>query len=410
MARQLRINLLLSGRTIWMVCLSFYGAILLGQPVDDQYLQGSAFALKGEYQNAIEQYSQVIYRNNADENLFLKRGAVYLNMGKFNEALTDFNEANEINPHLADIWIARVYSMEGNAELAVQFLKSHLTSPFRLQEDSIKRDIAFDRIQETAAWFALWENDWYDNTEKILSEADRYVKRKQYEKAIAFIDDQLASESDYRLLVIRGKAFMGQQNFAAAAGDFSSALNIQKQIPGLFAQRGHAFLKTGRAKEAVSDFTKALKEDPADFSLYPLRAQAYANLKNWTSAIKDMQMVLKYFEEDMNAVFVCGTYYYEAADYINALKCFNRNLKDDPNHSEYYKARGKTYYKTGTYRYSINDLSMSLDLNPNDAEVWMYYGIASIKSGDKDTGCSSLKKSKDLGNTEVLQYIIDFCQ
>ncbi len=105
----------------------------------------------------------------------------------------------------------------------------------------------------------------------------------------------------------------------------------------------------------------------------------------------------------------CGEYYYDGGDYMNALKYFNINLKEDPVNSQYFKARGKTYLKTATYKYAMSDLSMSLDLNPDDAETWMYLGLAKIQSGDKTNGCSDLQKAQQLGNTEVLKYIVDNC-
>lgn len=397
-------------RIFWILVLVSSGTLLMGQPVDEQYMKGSAFALQGAYKEAVEQFTQVIYRNNSNENIFLKRGAAYMHLNQYDEALKDFNEANQITPQIADIWIARIYALEGNPEMAVYFLKSHLTSSYRLSEDSIKKDAAFDKIQTTPEWFELWDKEWYSQSENSISEAQRYIKRRQYDKAISLMDEAFNAKNDYRFLVVRGNAFMGQQNYAAAAGDYSSALNMQKLIPGVYEQRGMAYLKTGRQKEAVNDFSKAIKEDPADFNLYRLRAEAYAGLENWSSSIRDMQVYLKYFENDMDAVYICGTYYYENADYINALKCFNRNLKDDPSRADYYKARGKAYYKSSTFRYAANDLSMALDLNPADSEAWMYYGLASIKAGDKESGCSSLNKSKNLGNNEVLQYIIELCQ
>jgi Flp pilus assembly protein TadD len=84
-------------------------------------------------------------------------------------------------------------------------------------------------------------------------------------------------------------------------------------------------------------------------------------------------------------------------------------VKEDPVNSLYFKSRGKTYLKTATYKYAVSDLSMSLDLNPEDAETWMFLGLAKIRSGDKVNGCSDLRKAQQLGNTEVLRYIVDNC-
>ena len=173
--------------------------------------------------------------------------------------------------------------------------------------------------------------------------------------------------------------------------------------------RALAFLGAGRFKDALADFNKALREFPENFDGYLKRAEAYAGMENYEAARKDVLFYLNYFNDDQKAVFQCGEYYYDGGDYMNALKYFNINLKEDPVNGLYFKARGKTYLKTATYKYAMSDLSMSLDLNPDDGETWMYLGLAKIQSGDKTNGCSDLHKAQQLGNTEVLRYIVDNC-
>lgn len=390
---------------LFLIPLSSYS-----QP-DDSYLAGSAYLIQGDFTRATESLSMAINRNNSDENLFISRGRAYLNNKETDKAISDFNEANMINPGSADLWLARAYSVEGNTAEAIKHLQSHLKSQFRIREDSIKKDPYFNSIQGTTEWFALWEKEWYTDVEKAIADADFYVRRKQFEQAVSVLDNALATNpGNADLVAARGDVFLKQGNYAAAAGDYSTAVNITRKPGNYLSRRGLAYLSSGRYREAVNDFNKALKENPADFKLYLRRAEAYAGQTNWQQAVRDMQFYLKYFENDMNAVYKCGEYYYAGGDYINALKCFNRNLKEDPDNALYYKARGMTYLNTSTQKYALSDLSMSLDLNPNDAETWMYHGLAAIKNGDKQNGCSSLRKAQQMGSAKAVGYLIDNCQ
>jgi tetratricopeptide (TPR) repeat protein len=381
------------------------------QAPDENYLSGCASLLKGAYGNAAESFTYAITRNNADENLFIKRGEALMKLKDFNRAEDDFREANMIYPGVADLWLARCYALTGKQEEAITFLTSHLKSEFRIPEDSIKKDQAFDNLQTSAEWDALWQKEWYSDEEKLAAELSYYSRKKQYDEAGSLLSEQLAKTPDNKdLYSLRGKLAYDQGNYAASIADYTTALNLDKNFVSLYSRRGMAYLMAGRFKDAVNDFNKALKQDPAGFGLYIQRAAAYAGIKSWESAIKDLQLYLKYFENDQEVRHKCGEYYYEAEDYINALKYFNRNLLEDPNNSTYFKSRGKTYLKTATYRYAISDLSMSLDLNPEDAETWMYLGIAKIRSGDKENGCSDLQKAQRMGNTEVVKYLVDYCK
>ncbi len=381
------------------------------QTPDAAYLSGSASLRKGEYQKAVEGFSAAISRNNADEQIFIKRGTSLLQLKDYPAAAEDFIEANLIYPGIADIWLARVYAVSGESADAIAFLKRHLQSEFRLPEDSLKKDPAFDRLQATADWEALWEQDWYSKEEKITAEAAYYCKRKSFDEAGSLLTIALeASPDNVKLLALRGTVMFELGNYAASLSDYSAALDLDKNFTKIYPQRAQAYFMAGRYRDAVNDFNKAIRLDPAAFNLYPQRAAAYAAMQSWEPAIKDMLFYLKYFENDQQAGHQCGEYCYEAGDYINALKYFNRNLKEDPNNSDYYKSRGKTYLKTTTYRYAIGDLSMSLDLNPDDAETWMYLGVAKMESGDKENGCSDLERARGMGENRAIKYIIENCR
>jgi tetratricopeptide (TPR) repeat protein len=386
-----------------------------GQMPDENYLSGCAYFKKGQYPKAMERLTLAISRNNADERFFIQRGEVFMASGDFENAIKDFNEADILYPGVSNIWLARAYSLSGETDKAVSFLRSHLESDFRLPEDSIKKDPAFDRLQTTIAWELLWDQEWYSNEEKAVAEAEYYNRKQLYDEALAVLNKEIARNPSSKLLISsRGKVYFNQGNYATAIADYSAALNTDKKnvntIKNNFDTRGLAYLKAERYKDAANDFTKAIKDHPENFQLYLLRAEAYAGQDAWESAIKDVQLYLKYFEDDQHALYLCGKLYYGSEDYINALKYFNRNLNDDPNNSMYYKARGMTYLKTSTFRYAINDLSMSLDLNPDDAETWMYLGVAKIQSGDQENGCSDLKRAQQMGNAEAVRYIIENCR
>jgi tetratricopeptide (TPR) repeat protein len=392
------------------------------QTPDAGLLAGCAFYRSGNYTKALESFTVAISRNNADERLFLYRGRVLLELKDYENAIKDFSEANEIIPGIGDIWLAKANALAGNADQALAFLKSHLSSDFRMPEDSIKKDRAFEGLHASQGWYALWEKDWYNDQEKAGKEAAYYLKKGQPDKAISYLDEQITGpQSGPGLFALRGKVYLKQGNYAAAIADYTSALNMGKKagqsqpLPTLnpeessYYNRALAYSGAGRFKDALADFNRALREFPENFDGYLQRAAVYAGMENYEAARKDVLFYLNYFKDDQKAIFLCGEYYYDGGDFMNALKYFNINLKEDPVNALYFKARGKTYLKTATYKYAMSDLSMSLDLNPDDSETWMYLGLAKIQSGDKANGCSDLHKAQQMGNTEVLKYIVDNC-
>jgi tetratricopeptide (TPR) repeat protein len=401
------------------------------QAPDASFMAGCAYFKNGDLQKALDRFSLAIARNNADERLFICRGQVLLQLKDYGNAISDFNEANDILPGVSDIWLSRTYALSGDQDKALAFLKSHLGSSFRLPEDSIKKDPAFDRLLTSQGWYSLWEKEWYDDEDRAVAEVAYYQRKGNPDKALEILDAGIRkSPGSARLMTLRGEVNFTTGNYAAAIADYSNAIELNKNRPrssylpleglksgksglaegGPYSLRGMAYLKAERYKDAINDFTRVLKDNPGVFPSYLHRAEAYAGMKSYDAAIRDVQTYLQYFDGDQQAVYQCGEYYFLAEDYIHALKYFNRNLNEDPGNSTYYKARGKAYLKSGTYRYAVSDLSMSLDLNPDDPETWMYIGLAKALSGDKENGCSDLEKARQMGNTEVLKYIIDNCK
>jgi tetratricopeptide (TPR) repeat protein len=414
----------------FILALSFSGTARAQAP-DASFMAGCAYFKNGELQKALERFTLAIARNNADERLFIMRGQVSLLLKDYESAIGDFNEANDILPGVSDIWLSRAYALAGDQDKALAFLKSHLASSYRLPEDSIKKDPAFDRLLTSQGWYSLWEKEWYNDEDLAVAEVAYYQRKGFPDKAMELLDAGIRkSPNSAGLLTLRGEVNFTTGNYAAAIADYSGAIELYKTgqgggylpLEGLksgksglaggggYSLRGMAYLKAERYKDAISDFTRVLKDNPGYFPGFLYRAEAYAGMKSYDEAIRDVQTYLQYFDRDLQAVYQCGEYYFMAEDYIHALKYFNRNLKEDPNNSTYYKARGKAYLKSGTYRYAISDLSMSLDLNPDDSETWMYIGLAKVLSGDKENGCSDLEKARQMGNTEVLKYIIENCK
>jgi len=71
--------------------------------------RGIAFKSKGNYDRAIEDYSQAIALNPQFADAYLSRGIAYKTMGDYNHAIEDYSHAIELNPGYADAYDARCY-------------------------------------------------------------------------------------------------------------------------------------------------------------------------------------------------------------------------------------------------------------------------------------------------------------
>jgi tetratricopeptide (TPR) repeat protein len=395
---------------LFLVFNGWMALTLSAQSPDLLYVKGMAELIKGNYNNAILSLTDAIDHNNSDERYYLNRADASRKLGKLDQALEDYEEANSILPDCGDLGIARTYAAKGDAGKAFQYLTNHLRSGFRLPESFLTKDPALDPLKQTDEWQNLWQQEWYDDFDKAKEEVDYLTRKKTPEMALDYLNPLMPTfQARAEYYVLRAGLYMQKENYAAAIADYSMALKLDKNKPEYYFNRGLAFLNSEKFKDASDDFSKGLRLEPAGFEYYLERAKAYAGLSDYKAAVGDAEFYLGYFPEDQKAVSLCGELNYQNEDYINALKCFNRNLLSDPNNPDYYKARGKTYLKTKTYTYAINDLSQALDLKPDDGETYLYLGLAKYETGNKEEACSDLQKAQHFGNTLALKYSIEYC-
>ena len=84
--------------------------------------------LLGKYNEAIADFNKSIELNPKNETVYNNRGSVYNELGNYNEAIADFNKSIELNPKNADVYARRgyVYNKLGNYnEVIVDYNKSN---------------------------------------------------------------------------------------------------------------------------------------------------------------------------------------------------------------------------------------------------------------------------------------------
>ena len=114
--------------------------------------KGYAFAVAGQYKEAIEAFNKAIEEDPKDEKAYYNRGAIHGSLGNYNEAISDFEKTIELNPKYEKAFYSRgiAYLRLGNKKEAAADLKIAVELGYKQAEEYLNNELAA-YLEETPA-------------------------------------------------------------------------------------------------------------------------------------------------------------------------------------------------------------------------------------------------------------------
>lgn len=404
----LRLNIILIVIIIWNNGLNQASA---QSGIDPDFIKARSYMDSSEWDSALH-YINKVSDNARSRDVYLEKGKIYYFKAEYQNAIAEFNRAEEIEKGKASFWIAKSYAKLNDLNNCLSSLKVNLTSKYKLAESEIMLDEDFQDFEKDPQWLEFWrEGNWYTNFDIMMAEADFLIKSRNYPDAINLLSESLTK--GFRKAPIyerRAKVYYELKNYNLALSDLNNAIFNGGNNPDLFHQRARINYISGNYKQSLDDYNSTIKLDPAEMELYQERAMALNKNGNYEAAIKDMSYYLTYYSRNDSAWFNFGLIHSDNKNYVEALSCFNKSLALNTSDPRYFAARGMAYLNTRTFRYAWRDFSMSLDLDPGNSEVYLNKGIAAINLGDKKDACFCFETSKKLGNIKAIDFADKYCK
>jgi tetratricopeptide (TPR) repeat protein len=255
-------------------------------PVNDLIRKGVAYATKGEFNKAIEAYTQAIAKDPKSADAYCCRGIAYGEKRDFEKAREDYTTAIRLNPPSASAYYnrGRLSGLEGRLDAAI---------------DDYTHAIDIDH-----------------------GFADAYVGR--------------------------GLTCFQKRDYQRAISDATAAIQHQPRDAEAFLLRGQARVETGQASEAIEDLTRAIKLKPKSPDAYYYRALAYVGTHNLAKAVADWTEVIKLDPKNAPAYASRGLAQVDRGTDLNAAMAdFDKSLQLNPQMGAAHFGRARVYEKWG---------------------------------------------------------------
>ncbi len=384
----------------------------LAQRMPSNYLKARSHMLTENYDSSLYYFNKAVKENRDDYDAIFYRGISYYKLNLFPSANKDFRQVNNRYNGKASLMLAKTELRLNHPEVAINFLREHLSSYYKIAEKDILLDPELSALEGTSAWNNLWrEKEWYNHLDNQLQEV-RYLMSSGDDLEALNILSNLEKRGSKATLVHQYKSeiYLRNGNEKAALDELSKS--VKTDYRNLDARKLRASLYIGREDftNALNDYKIILRQDPSLFEYYILSAKLMSELNDYKGALNEIGIYQMLFPSNDNAYFEEGNIHFAHGKYLNALTCYNKALALNEGIAEYYYARGISYAATGTHLYAVKDFSMSLDLDPLSADTWFAKGLTDMALGDNSAACFDFRKAAQYGIFEARSYVGKLCK
>ncbi|MBM9502340.1 tetratricopeptide repeat protein [Leptospira sp. 201903071] len=186
---------------------------------------------KGEYQNAVDEYSKYLEKVPNDTSGHYNRGLALYSLDNYSEALTDFEKATELDPKKAVAFLYKGYCHE-RLDNCMQSIEDFQTAI----------DLGYNRDAELFKFKARCENREEDFSEGL----------KDALKAVA-----LDKKDSYNFFEVAFAQY-GLKKYSESAATYSKVLQMNPKDDVALHNRGLAYVFMKKTSLACKDFQKSL--------------------------------------------------------------------------------------------------------------------------------------------------------
>ena len=305
--------------------------------------------IKNDYSKAIglenEEIVELSYSN---------RGIFYSAIDEFDNALSDFKNAIELNKSEADNYNNRgiVYS-----DMAFS------------SNEKVNYDLAINDF-EKAISLNPGRALYYYNLGVV------YLRTKNYNQCITFNNKALDLNPNYtKALNNRGISYFYLSNYENAKKDL---VGIEPKSPTLYAILGESSFYLKSYNDAINYFSTAIQLGVVNEKIYHLRGVSFSLKQNYKNAIEDFSKAIEIDSTTPHFYTERGSCYALLKDYKSSIQDFNSSIKLNKNDYKVYFNRGLSHFNMQNYKEALKDFKESLKINPNNERARVY--ITEIKN------------------------------
>jgi tetratricopeptide (TPR) repeat protein/energy-coupling factor transporter ATP-binding protein EcfA2 len=232
--------------------------------------QGETYRLMERYEEALTDYNRAIELDGEYKRAITGRGETYQLMECYEEALTDYNRAIELDGEYK-----RAITGRGETYQLMECYEEALTDYNR----AIELDGEYKRA--------------------IASRGETYQLMERYEEALADYNRAIELDGEYTWAIAgRGLTYRLMERYEEALADYNRLIELDGEYKWVIASRGLTYRLMERYEEALADYNRAIELDDEYKWAIASRGETYQLMECYEEALTDYNRAIELDSED----------------------------------------------------------------------------------------------------------------
>ena len=267
---------------------------------------------QGRFEDALSDFDEAISLNPTAVNAHASRGQALSVLGRYRPALDAIDRAIAIEPEVAALFRERAaLRVRGDrsvssSEAAVLDLRAAIRLEKQAGIEQASNHLMLGKLLARLKWHAGAIEAFDaalaivpDSVDALHGRVSTLLALERYDEMEGACGSALKRRPSWpEMLELRGLARVGRHEFAAAIDDFSRAISIQPEGSSVHRHRGWAYLEANAPELALHDFEAVVRLGPDEPEGYAGRGAARVRLLQPKKAVEDVQESLSLGEPD----------------------------------------------------------------------------------------------------------------
>jgi tetratricopeptide (TPR) repeat protein len=208
----------------------------------------------------------------------------------------------------------------------------------------------------------------------------------------------------------RGAAYAALGKADSAIGDFTKAISLSPEYAEAYNNRGTEYAKARMFEAAITDFDKAIQLKPDYVDAVRNREMAANDLRSTRATNAQQSMAGAEPSTDPEFYLSRGLQYGRTGNTADAIKDFDRALQLRPTYADAFNNRGIANAMIGNYDASFADFAKAIQTKPDYADAYFNRGIAHRNKGNTKEACADFSKAASMNFEPARKALQEFCR